>query len=408
MDFRHSDQSLEYQERVQAFLDEHVYPSEHEFEQQAAANRAAGTPHRTPDVLQALKAEARSRGLWNLFLPDAEHGAGLSVLDYAPIAELSGRSPALAPEAMNCSAPDTGNMELLHLFGTPEQKEQWLEPLLDARIRSCFSMTEPDVASSDATNIAASARVDGDRIILNGRKWWSTGAMRPECGISIVMAVTDPDADRHQRHTMILVPTSTPGLTIERSTTVFGYDDGPHGGHGVISYDDVEVPTSNILGHRGGGFALAQARLGPGRIHHCMRSIGMAERALDLMIARAAERVAFGKPIAAQGVVQEWIAESRIRIEQARLLTLKAAWMIDAVGAKQARTEIAAIKVVAPRTALWVVDKAIQVHGAAGVSDDTPLAEMWAGLRTLRLADGPDEVHLASIAKHQLRQHLSR
>ncbi|MCA0330526.1 MAG: acyl-CoA dehydrogenase family protein [Actinobacteria bacterium] len=408
MDFRHSDLSLEYQERVQAFLDEHVYPSEHEFEQQAAANRAAGTPHRTPDVLQALKAEARSRGLWNLFLPDVEHGAGLSVLDYAPIAELSGRSPALAPEAMNCSAPDTGNMELLHLFGTPEQKEQWLEPLLDARIRSCFSMTEPDVASSDATNIAASARVDGDRIILNGRKWWSTGAMRPECGISIVMAVTDPDADRHQRHTMILVPTSTPGLTIERSTTVFGYDDGPHGGHGVISYDDVEVPTSNILGHRGGGFALAQARLGPGRIHHCMRSIGMAERALDLMIARAAERVAFGKPIAAQGVVQEWIAESRIRIEQARLLTLKAAWMIDAVGAKQARTEIAAIKVVAPRTALWVVDKAIQVHGAAGVSDDTPLAEMWAGLRTLRLADGPDEVHLASIAKHQLRQHLSR
>ncbi|MGE3813343.1 MAG: acyl-CoA dehydrogenase family protein [Candidatus Nanopelagicales bacterium] len=408
MDFRHSDQSLEYQERVQAFLDEHVYPSEHEFEQQAAANRAAGTPHRTPDVIQALKAEARSRGLWNLFLPDVEHGAGLSVLDYAPIAELSGRSPALAPEAMNCSAPDTGNMELLHLFGTPEQKEQWLEPLLDARIRSCFSMTEPDVASSDATNIAASARVEGDRIILNGRKWWSTGAMRPECGISIVMAVTDPDADRHQRHTMILVPTSTPGLTIERSTTVFGYDDGPHGGHGVISYDDVEVPTSNILGHRGGGFALAQARLGPGRIHHCMRSIGMAERALDLMIARAAERVAFGKPIAAQGVVQEWIAESRIRIEQARLLTLKAAWMIDAVGAKQARTEIAAIKVVAPRTALWVVDKAIQVHGAAGVSDDTPLAEMWAGLRTLRLADGPDEVHLASIAKHQLRQHLSR
>jgi acyl-CoA dehydrogenase len=408
MDFRHSDQSLEYQERVQAFLDEHVYPSEHEFEQQAAANRAAGTPHRTPDVIQALKAEARSRGLWNLFLPDVEHGAGLSVLDYAPIAELSGRSPALAPEAMNCSAPDTGNMELLHLFGTPEQNEQWLEPLLDARIRSCFSMTEPDVASSDATNIAASARVDGDRIILNGRKWWSTGAMRPECGISIVMAVTDPDADRHQRHTMILVPTSTPGLTIERSTTVFGYDDGPHGGHGVISYDDVEVPTSNILGHRGGGFALAQARLGPGRIHHCMRSIGMAERALDLMIARAAERVAFGKPIAAQGVVQEWIAESRIRIEQARLLTLKAAWMIDAVGARQARTEIAAIKVVAPRTALWVVDKAIQVHGAAGVSDDTPLAEMWAGLRTLRLADGPDEVHLASIAKHQLRQHLSR
>jgi acyl-CoA dehydrogenase len=408
MDFRHSDASLEYQGKVQAFLDEHVYPAEHEFEAQASANRAAGSPYRTPDVLQTLKAEARRRGLWNLFLPDAEHGAGLSVLDYAPIAELSGRSPALAPEAMNCSAPDTGNMELLHLFGTPEQKEQWLEPLLDARMRSCFSMTEPDVASSDATNIAASARVEGDRIVLNGRKWWSTGAMRPECGISIVMAVTDPEADRHQRHTMILVPTSAPGLTVERSTSVFGYDDGPHGGHGVITYDDVEVPTSNILGYRGGGFALAQARLGPGRIHHCMRSIGMAERALDLMVSRAAERVAFGKPIAAQGVVQEWIAESRIRIEQARLLTLKAAWMIDAVGVKEARTEIAAIKVVAPRTALWVVDKAIQVHGAAGVSEDTPLAEMWAGLRTLRLADGPDEVHLASIAKHQLRQHLSR
>ncbi|MBK6870486.1 MAG: acyl-CoA dehydrogenase family protein [Kineosporiaceae bacterium] len=403
MDFRHSERSRAVHQQVEAFLAERIYPSEHTFEAQAAAHRAAGTPHRTPAVIQELKDEARSRGLWNLFLPDDEHGAGLSVLDYAPIAELSGRSPALAPEAMNCNAPDTGNMELLHLFGTDEQKQRWLNPLLDGQIRSCFSMTEPDVASSDATNIRATAEVVGDEIVLNGRKWWSTGAMRPECEISIVMAVTDPDGERHARHSMILVPMDAPGLTVERSTLVFGYDDGPHGGHGVISYDDVRVPVSSVLGPRGGGFAMAQARLGPGRIHHCMRCLGMAERALTLMCERVSTRTAFGQPLAQQGVIREWIAESRIRIEQARLLTLKAAWMIDTVGAENARTEIAAIKVVAPRTAAWVLDKAIQAHGAAGVSDDTPLAEMWAQVRTLRLADGPDEVHLRSIAREELR-----
>jgi len=407
MDFRHSDRSLAVQDQVRDFLAEHIYPNEELFEEEAAANRATGTPHRTPAVMADLKAEARRRRLWNLFLPDAEHGAGLSVLDYAPVAELSGRSLALAPEAMNCAAPDTGNMELLHLFGTPEQQERWLEPLLNGRIRSCFSMTEPDVASSDATNISATAEVIGDEIVINGRKWWSTGAMRPECEISIVMAVTDPDGERHARHSMILVPMDTPGLTVERSTTVFGYDDGPHGGHGVIRYEDVRVPVSAILGERGAGFAMAQARLGPGRIHHCMRCLGMAERALGLMCERASSRTAFGQLLARQGVIREWIAESRIRIEQARLLTLKAAWMIDAVGAKQARTEIAAIKVVAPRAASWVLDKAIQTHGAAGVSDDTPLASMWAQLRTLRLADGPDEVHLRSIARDELRAHQS-
>jgi acyl-CoA dehydrogenase len=405
MDFRHSERSIEYQRKVDAFLVEHVYPAEHDFEEQAAAFRFAGTPYRTPAVLQDLKAEARRRGLWNLFLPDADHGAGLTVLDYAPIAELSGRSPAIAPEAMNCAAPDTGNMELLHMFATEQQRKEWLEPLLAGEIRSCFSMTEPDVASSDATNISATAEIVGDEIVLNGRKWWSTGALRPECTISIVMAVSDPEGDRHAQHSMVLVPLDTPGLTVERSTTVFGYDDGPHGGHGVIHYDDVRVPSANLLGPRGGGFAMAQARLGPGRIHHCMRTLGMAERALELMCVRALSRTAFGESLARKGVVREWIAESRIRLDQARLLTLKTAWMIDTVGTKEARTEIAAIKVAAPRAASWVLDKAIQVHGAAGVSDDTPLAEMWAQLRTLRLADGPDEVHLRSIAREELRAH---
>lgn len=405
MDFRHSDRSLAVQQQTKAFMTEHIYPNEPVFAEQANALRAAGTPQRTPAVMAELKEQARAQGLWNLFLPDETHGSGLSVLDYAPVAELSGRSPALAPEAMNCAAPDTGNMELLHMFGTEEQKQRWLEPLLDGRIRSCFSMTEPDVASSDATNIAATAEIVGDEIVLNGTKWWSTGAMRPECEISIVMAVTDPDGARHARHSMILVPLDTPGLTVERSTSVFGYDDGPHGGHGVIRYQDARVPVAAILGSRGGGFAMAQARLGPGRIHHCMRSLGMAERALRLMCVRASGRTAFGGPLAGQGVIREWIAQSRVRIEQARLLTLKAAWMIDTVGAKAARAEIAAIKVVAPRTALWVLDKAIQVHGGAGVTEDTPLAAMWAQLRTLRLADGPDEVHLRSIARQELRGH---
>ncbi len=408
MDFTHSERSQALQTQVGRFLDEHVYPAEHSFEEQAAANRAAGTPFRTPEVLAGLKEVARGQGLWNLFLPDERFGAGLSVLDYAPIAELSGRSAAIAPEAMNCSAPDTGNMELLAMFGTDEQLAQWLRPLLAAEIRSCFSMTEPDVASSDATNIAATITRDGAEYVVTGRKWWSTGAMRPECRLAIVMAVSDPDAERHARHSMILVPLDAPGVTLERSTSVFGYDDGPHGGHGVIHFDGVRVPAGNLLGPQGGGFMMAQARLGPGRIHHCMRSIGMAERALELMCARALSRSTFGTAIARHGVVAEWIAESRLAIEQARLLVLKAAWLIDTVGAKGARTEIAAIKIAAPRAATWVVDKAIQVHGAAGVSADTPLAESWAQLRTLHLADGPDEVHLRSLARDELRKHSSR
>lgn len=408
MEFAHSERSLALQEEVRRFLDEHVYPAEHTFEEQATANRAAGTPFRTPEVLSGLKAEARRRGLWNLFLPDSKHGAGLSVLDYAPLAELSGRSLAIAPEAMNCSAPDTGNMELLHMFATDEQAARWLEPLLRGEIRSCFSMTEPDVASSDASNIALTITEDGDSYVVDGRKWWSTGAMRPDCKVAIVMGVSDPEAAKYARHSMILVPLDTPGVTIERSTTVYGYDDGPHGGHGVIHYDHVRVPRENLLGPRGGGFMMAQARLGPGRIHHCMRSLGVAERALELMCARAASRSTFGQPIAAHGVVQEWIAESRLALEQARLLVLKAAWLIDTVGAKNARTEVAAIKVAAPRAASYVLDRAVQVHGAAGVSSDTPLAEAWAQLRTLHLADGPDEVHLRSIARDELRKHDRR
>jgi len=404
MEFAHSVRSLELQEKVRQFLDEFVYPAEHVFEEQAAANRAAGTPFRTPAVLGDLKREARARGLWNLFLPDEERGAGLSVLDYAPIAELSGRAASLAPEAMNCSAPDTGNMELLALFATEQQSAQWLDPLLAGEIRSCFSMTEPDVASSDATNIALSITADGDDYVVNGRKWWSTGAMRPECKVAIVMGVSDPDAGKYQRHSMILVPLDTPGVRLERSTTVYGYDDGPHGGHAVIHYDHVRVPQANLLGPRGGGFMMAQARLGPGRIHHCMRALGMAERALELMCRRAIERTTFGQPIAKHGVVQEWIAESRLALEQARLLVLKTAWLIDTVGVRQARTEIAAIKVAAPRAASFVLDRAVQVFGAAGVSSDTPLAEAWAQLRTLHLADGPDEVHLRSVAREELKR----
>jgi acyl-CoA dehydrogenase len=404
MDFAHSDRSLQLQAELTAFLDDVVYPAEAEFHQQEQANRAAGQPFTTPAVLAGIKREARSRGLWNLFLPDSEHGAGLSVSDYAPLAELSGRSIAIAPEAMNCSAPDTGNMELLAMFGTPEQQQQWLVPLLEAEIRSCFSMTEPAVASSDATNIATRITRDGDEFVVNGRKWWSTGAMRAECTLSIVMGVSDPDADRHARHSMILVPLDTPGVTMHRSTSVFGYDDGPHGGHAEISFEDVRVPATNVLGPQGGGFAMAQARLGPGRIHHCMRVLGIAERALDLMIGRSLDRTAFGSPLARQGVVREWIAESRLAIEQARLLVLKAAWLIDTVGVKQAATEIAAIKVAAPRAASYVLDRAIQTYGGAGVSQDTPLAELWAGLRTLHLADGPDEVHLRSVARVEINR----
>ncbi len=402
MDFAHSDRSMQLQQELTSFLDEVIYPAEAEFHQQEQANRAAGAPFTTPQVMASLKQQARARGLWNLFLPDADHGAGLSVLDYAPLAELSGRSVSLAPEAMNCSAPDTGNMELLAMFGTEAQKSEWLAPLLDGTLRSCFSMTEPAVASSDATNIATRITRDGEDYLVDGRKWWSTGAMRAECRIAIVMGVSDPDADRHARHSMILVPLDTPGVTVHRSTSVFGYDDGPHGGHGEISFDQVRVPAANLLGPQGGGFAMAQARLGPGRIHHCMRVLGMAERGLDLMIRRTLDRTAFGSPLASQGVVRDWIAESRLAIEQARLLVLKAAWLIDTVGVKKAATEIAAIKVAAPRAASYVLDRAIQAHGGAGVSQDTPLAEMWAGLRTLHLADGPDEVHLRSVARVEI------
>jgi acyl-CoA dehydrogenase len=405
MDFTHSERSLQLQAEVSSFLDESVYPAEAEFARQEQENRASGHPFRTPAVLHGLKQQAQARGLWNLFLPDERFGPGLSVLDYAPIAELSGRSIHLAPEAMNCAAPDTGNMELIAMFGTEEQLDRWLQPLLAGEIRSCFSMTEPAVASSDATNIATRIVKDGDSYVISGRKWWSSGAMRPECKVAIVMGVSDPDAERHSRHSMILVPLDSAGVVIERSTSVFGYDDGSHGGHGVISFQDVRVPAGNLLGPQGGGFAMAQARLGPGRIHHCMRSLGMAERALQLMVQRAAERTAFGGPIARQGVVREWIAESRLAIEQARLLVLKTAWLIDTVGVKQAASEIAAIKVAAPRAASYVVDRAIQTFGAAGVSSDTPLAEMWAQLRTLHLADGPDEVHLRSVARVEIARY---
>jgi acyl-CoA dehydrogenase len=402
MDFSPSARCQELMAATRAFLDEVVYPAEPAFHRQVAENRAAGEPFQTPAVMGRLKEAARKRGLWNLFLPDERFGAGLPVLDYAPVAELSGRSPELAPEAMNCAAPDTGNMEVLALFGTPEQQERWLVPLLDGRIRSCFSMTEPDVASSDATNIDARITRDGDEYIINGRKWWSTGALRPECQIAIVMGVTSPGAERHTRHSMILVPLDTPGVTVQRSTSVYGYDDAAHGGHGEITFAGVRVPAGNLIGEPGSGFAIAQARLGPGRIHHCMRAIGMGERALELMTSRVLERTAFGEPLARQGVIREWIAESRLALDQARLLVLKAAWLIDHGGAKDAASEIAAIKVAAPRAASYVIDRAIQAYGGAGVSADTPLAAMWAGVRTLHLADGPDEVHLRSVARLEL------
>ncbi len=357
-------------------------------------------------MLEELKALARERGLWNLFLPHThEYGAGLTNLQYAPLAEITGRSVWIAPEAMNCSAPDTGNMELLSLFGTGEQKRRWLEPLLDGRIRSAFSMTEPEVASSDATKSAPRIERDGDEYVINGRKWWSSGAMSPRCSLLIVMGVTDPDAERHRRQSMILVPTGTPGVTVRRSTTVFGYDDGPHGGHSEIVYDDARVPASNLLGEEGDGFKIAQERLGPGRIHHCMRAIGMAERALAMMCERTASRSTFGRPIIDQGVVQHWIAEARIRIEQVRLLVLKTAWLMDTVGNKGARIEVSAIKVAAPEVATWVIDRAIQAHGGAGVSQDTLLPEMYAVARILQIADGPDEVHRMAIARRETRRY---
>ena len=397
MDFEASAHASDYLLRMQAFMDEAVYPAEGVYARQRRELISDGRTHSLPPVVDDLKVEARSRGLWNLFLPDADNPAhGLSVLEYAPIAELSGRSVEIAPEAINCSAPDTGNMELLHMFGTPEQKQTWLAPLLAGRIRSGFAMTEPDVASSDATNITTSIARDGDHYVINGRKWWTSGACDPRCTVFIVMGKTDPAADAHQQQSMVIVPSNAAGVDVLRALPVFGYQN--QHGHAEIVFTDVRVPVANLLGEEGSGFALAQARLGPGRIHHCMRAIGMAERALN--------RVAFGKPLAQQGVVQQQIAESRLEIEQARLLTLTAAWMIDRVGAKGARVEIAAIKVAAPRASLSVIDRAIQVFGGAGVSDDVPLAQMYAFARTLRLADGPDEVHLRDIARAELKKHL--
>ena len=399
VDFQPSDTAVDYSQRMRAFLDEAVLPAEPVYEAWRADRR--GTPQEwdTPPVLEELKKEARSRGLWNLFLPDI---SGLSNLEYASVAEVSGWSPVIAPEAINCQAPDTGNMETLHLFGTPEQKEQWLNPLLDGEIRSAFAMTEPDVASSDATNVQTSIRRDGDEYVINGRKWWISGTADPRCAIFIVMGKTDPEAQTHRQQSMVLVPRDTPGLEIKRHLPVFGYQD--QHGHSEITFTDVRVPVSNLLGEEGGGFAIAQARLGPGRIHHCMRLIGMAERAMEAMARRASSRVAFGRALSEQGVVREQIANSRIELEQARLLVLKTAWLIDRHGAKGARTEIAAIKVVTPRIACAIIDRAIQIHGAGGMSDDFPLAYFYAWARALRLADGPDEVHLRSVAREELKR----
>jgi acyl-CoA dehydrogenase len=401
VDFEPSAKAKDYIARLNDFMDAHVYPAEPVYAEQVAALEADGRGHELPPIVQVLKSQARERGLWNLFLPDE---SGLSVTDYAPLAEITGRSPHLAPEALNCAAPDTGNMEVLHMFGTPAQQQQWLEPLLNGEIRSGFAMTEPGVASSDATNIATRIDADGDDYVINGRKWWTTGAMDPRCRILIVMGKTDPEAEIHRQQSMVLVPMDTPGVKIERNLTVFGYTEQP--GHAEVSFTDVRVPRSNLLAEEGMGFAIAQARLGPGRVHHCMRAIGMAERALDLMCDRALERVAFHKPLAGQGVVREWIARSRLAIDQARLLVLQTAWVIDKDGAKAARQHIAGIKAVVPQMALDVVDRAIQTYGGAGVSQVTPLAEMWAGLRTLRIADGPDEVHLRDVARLELKAHL--
>jgi acyl-CoA dehydrogenase len=396
MDFQPSERCIEFQERLRAFMDEHVYPAEPIYERQL---RESGNPHHQPAVMEQLKTRAREAGLWNMFLPDADHGAGLSNSDYAPLAEILGRSH-IASEACNCSAPDTGNMEVLHQFATAEQKSHWLNPLLEGEIRSCFAMTEPDVASSDATNISLSIERDGDDYVLNGRKWWISGALHPHCRIMIVMGKTQPAAPRHRQQSQILVPIDTPGVQILRGLPVFGYQD--QEGHAEILFEDVRVPASNLIAGEGDGFMIAQARLGPGRIHHCMRSIGAAERALEAMCKRAVSRTTFGQPVAARANIQDWIAEARIEIEMARLLTLKAAWLMDTVGNRHARTEIAAIKVAAPNIALKVIDRAIQVHGGGGVSDDFPLAWTYAHLRTLRLADGPDEVHKLSIARREL------
>ena len=403
MNFDYSPKVQALREKLLAFFDQHIYPNEQAFCAEIAANRAAGNAWVPTTLIERLKTHAREAGLWNLFLPDSARGAGLTNLEYAPLCEIMGRVP-WAPEVFNCNAPDTGNMETIERYGTDAHKQTWLEPLLRGEIRSAFLMTEPDVASSDATNIQTRIVRDGDHYVVNGRKWWSSGAGDPRCRIFIVMGKTDPDAPKHQQQSMILVPADTPGVTIHRPLNVFGYDDAPHG-HMEISLENVRVPASNILLGEGRGFEIAQGRLGPGRIHHCMRLIGLAERALELMARRTLERVAFGKPIASQTVTQERIAEARCMIEQARLLTLKTAYMMDTVGNKGARGEIAMIKVVAPNIACQVIDWAIQAHGAAGICDDFPLAYAYASARTLRLADGPDEVHRNAIAKLELAKY---
>jgi acyl-CoA dehydrogenase len=400
VDFAYSEKVNELRARMNDFMDRYIHPNERTYREQI---EASGNPFHHAEIVDELKARAKAEGLWNLFLPDKEYGAGLTNLEYAPLAEITGRVQ-WAPEVFNCSAPDTGNMEILAQFGTQEQKRDWLRPLLDGEMRSAFAMTEPAVASSDATNIQLTIHRDGDEYVLDGHKWWISGAARPRCKIMIVMGKTAPDSsNRHRQQSMVLVPTETPGVTVVRNLPVFGYVENES--HCEVTFEGVRVPASNILGGEGDGFAIAEARLGPGRIHHCMRCIGAAQRALELMCARVSGRVAFGKPLAQQGVIQEWIAESAIEIEQARLLTLKAAWMIDTVGKKAAQNEIAMIKVVAPNVMTRVADRAIQAFGGAGVSDDFPLAGMYAGGRTLRLADGPDEVHKRSIARSMLRQY---
>ena len=411
MDFAHDARTEELRSELLEFMTSHVVPSERVFHDQLAAMEDPFAWSTAP-VLAELRQAARARGLWNAFLPAAAdtdgRGAGLTNLQYAPLAEITGRSGDLAPAALNCAAPDTGNMEVLTMFGTPAQQERWLEPLLEGTIRSAFAMTEPDVASSDATNIETSIRRDGDEYVIDGRKWWITGAMNPECEIFIVMGKTDPEADRHRQQSMVLVPRDTPGLTVVRPMHVLGYDDHQHGGHAELRFEGVRVPVENLIGEEGAGFAIAQARLGPGRIHHCMRAIGVAERAIELMCERVETRVAFGRPLSRQGVIREWIAESRIAVEQLRLLVLKTAWLMDTVGNRGAHTEIQAIKIATPKVVQEIIDRAIQAHGAGGLSQDFPLAESFAGIRTLRFADGPDEVHKNSLAKSELARQAAR
>jgi acyl-CoA dehydrogenase len=406
MDFAFDARTEELRASLNEFMAETIEPAVPLFHAQVDQQANPWAWDSAP-VLAEVRVEARTRGLWNLFIP-GEHGAGLTNLQYAPLAEISGRAGSLAPAAMNCAAPDTGNMEVLAQFGTPEQKERWLEPLLSGEIRSAFAMTEPAVASSDATNIETRIERDGDQYVIDGRKWWITGAMNPNAKIFIVMGKTDPSAARHSQQSMILVPRDAPGVEVLRGMEVFGYDDHDHGGHAELAFTDVRVPASNLIGDEGYGFAIAQARLGPGRIHHCMRSIGVAEKAIELMCERALDRVAFGRPLAEQGVIRDWIAESRVRLEQLRLLVLKAAWLMDTVGNKGAHTEIQAIKIATPSTVQWILDKAIQVYGAGGLSQDFPLAQAYAGIRTLRFADGPDEVHKRSLARHELTRHAGQ